>query len=173
MSLEPKIDQLIKDVTLLIGKVEQRAKVNEQGNAQAIQIINQAGHSVNGATRDIQRITSQTISSAIQKPVAELDLDLTRVSDNLVLVANNVEKHIQESVVKFKRVTTIAIGAVILAGVVVAGASTYAIMQSSQKIKQADWVSNINTAISIGKLAACPDGGICAVIDKKQIHLDK
>ena len=73
MSLEQKIDKLIENVVLLTGKVEQRAKVNEHSNAQASQSITQAGKTVSNATHDIQRITSQTVGSAILKPVDELD----------------------------------------------------------------------------------------------------
>ena len=46
-------------------------------------------------------------------------------------------------------------------------------IQANQKIKQADWVSSINAAVASGKLTTCPDGGICASVDKKLIRLDK
>ncbi|MGL4767387.1 MAG: hypothetical protein ACRCV6_04835 [Formosimonas sp.] len=43
-----------------------------------------------------------------------------------------------------------------------------------KQIKQADWVSNINSAATNGKLGICADGnGLCAILDKKQYRLDK
>ena len=173
MSLEQKIDKLIENVVLLTGKVEQRAKVNEHSNAQASQSITQAGKTVSNATHDIQRITSQTVGSAILKPVDELDHSLKNMRDELIGTADNVEKKMQESVGELKRIIWTATGAFALAGVVVAGASIYAFSQANQKIKQADWVSSINAAVASGKLTTCPDGGICASVDKKLIRLDK
>jgi hypothetical protein len=173
MSLEQKIDHLIKDMGLLVGKVEQRAKVTEQNNTKAIQSMTQLGQSVSGATQDIQRITSHTLSNAMQKPIEDHNHDLKIMRDNLIRNANDVENHMQESVKKLKRIVWTAMGAFALAGVVVLGASTYAMMQATQKLKQADWVGNINTAVANGKLAVCADGGLCAVVNGKQVRLDK
>jgi len=173
MSLEQKLEQLIKDIGLLVGKVEQRAKITEQNNAKAIQSMTQLGQSVGGATQEIQRITSHTLSSAIQKPVESLNHDLKIMRDSLIDNANDVEKHMQESIKKLKRIVWTAMSAFALAGVVVLGASIYAIMQANQKLKQAVWVGNINTAVANGKLAICADGGLCAVVNGKQLRLDK
>lgn len=52
MSLEQKIDQLIKDLGLLIGKVEQRAKINESYANKASQTISQAEQTVSRATQE-------------------------------------------------------------------------------------------------------------------------
>lgn len=173
MSLEQKIDQLIKEILLLSGKIEQRASINEQNNAKASQSITQAGQAVNNASQDIQRITSHTLSNAMQKPIEEHNHSLKNMRDNLIQTANSVEKHMQESVKKLKRIVWTAMGAFTLAGVVVVGASIYAMMQANQKIKQSEWVGNINTAIANGKLTVCADGGLCAVFNGKQIRLDK
>ena len=173
MNLEQKIDQLIEQVFLLTGKVEQRAKISESYANKASQTIAQAEQTVSRATQDIQRITSNTLSSAFQKPVDELDHSLKIMRDNLIRNANDVERHMQESVAQLKRIVWLAIGAFALAGVVVAGVSVYATMQANQQIQKTEWIGNINSAIANGKLTACPDGGICAVVDKKQIRLDK
>lgn len=173
MSLEQKIDQLVKDMGLLLGKVEQRARVTEQNNTKAIQSMTQLGQSVSGATQDIQRITSHTLSNAIQKPVETLNHDLKIMRDSLIHNANSVEKHMQESVAKLKRIIWAAIGAFALAGVVVLGASSYALMQVNQKMKQVEWVGSINSAVANGKLGICASGGLCATVNGKQIRLDK
>ena len=173
MSLEQKIDQLVKDMGLLLGKVEQRAKISESYANKASQTIAQAEQTVSRATQDIQRITSNSLSGAFQKPVDELDHSLKIMRDNLIRNANDVERHIQESVAQLKRIVWLAIGAFVLAGMVVAGASVYATMQANQQIQKTEWIGNINSAIANGKLTVCPDGGICAVVDKKQIRLDK
>ena len=173
MNIEQKIDQLTKELILLSGKVEQRAKVSEHHVTKASQTLTQAGQAVGNATQDIQRITSNTLSSAFQKPVDELDHSLKIMRDNLIRNANDVERHMQESVAQLKRIVWLAIGAFALAGVVVVGASVYTTMQANQQIQKTEWIGNINAAIANGKLTACPDGGICVNIDKKQIRLDK
>ena len=173
MSLEQKIDQLTKELILLAGKVEQRAKVSEHHVTKASQTLVQSGQVIGSATQDIQRITSNTLSSAFQKPVDELDHSLNIMRDNLIHNANDVERHMQESVAQLKRIVWLAIGAFALAGVVVVGASVYTTMQANQQIQKTEWIGNINAAIANGKLTACPDGGICVNIDKKQIRLDK
>ena len=173
MNLEQKIDQLIEQVFLLTGKVEQRAKISESYANKASQTIAQAEQTVSRATQDIQRITSNTLSSAFQKPVDELDHSLKIMRDNLIRNANDVERHMQESVAQLKRIVWLAIGAFVLAGLVSVGSSVYAMSQANQKIKQAEWVSAINNAIANGKLTTCVDGGICAIVDKKPVRLDK
>ena len=173
MSLEQKIDQLTKELILLAGKVEQRAKVSEHHVTKASQTLVQSGQVIGSATQDIQRITSNTLSSAFQKPVDELDHSLNIMRDNLIHNANDVERHMQESVAQLKRIVWLAIGAFVLAGLVSVGSSVYAMSQANQKIKQAEWVSAINNAIANGKLTTCGDGGICATVDKKLIRLDK
>ena len=173
MNIEQKIDQLTKELILLAGKVEQRAKVSEHHVTKASQTLVQSGQVIGSATQDIQRITSNTLSSAFQKPVDELDHSLNIMRDNLIHNANDVERHMQESVAQLKRIVWLAIGAFALAGVVVVGASVYTTMQANQQIQKTEWIGNINAAIANGKLTACPDGGICVNIDKKQIRLDK
>ena len=173
MNIEQKIDQLTKELILLSGKVEQRAKISEHHVTKASQTLTQAGQAVGNATQDIQRITSNTLSGAFQKPVDELDHSLNIMRDYLIRNANDVERHMQESVAQLKRIVWLAIGAFALAGVVVVGASVYTTMQANQQIQKTEWIGNINAAIANGKLTACPDGGICVNIDKKQIRLDK
>ncbi len=173
MSLEQKIDQLTKELILLAGKVEQRAKVSEHHVTKASQTLTQAGQAVGNATQDIQRITSNTLSGAFQKPVDELDHSLNIMRDNLIRNANDVERHMQESVAQLKRIVWLAIGAFVLAGMVVAGASVYATIQANQQIQKTEWIGAINSAIANGKLTTCGDGGICATVDKKLIRLDK
>lgn len=173
MSLEHKVDILVEHIFLLTGKVDQRAKVTEQNNAKAIQSMTQLGQSVSGATQDIQRITSHTLSNAMQKPIEDHNRNLKIMRDNLIRNANDVERQMQESVTKLKRIVLIAMGAFALAGIVVVGASTYAMIQANQKIKQGEWIGNINSAVANGKLGICANGGLCATVNGKQIRLDK
>jgi hypothetical protein len=47
-------------------------------------------------------------------------------------------------------------------------------IQSMQReVKRAEWVSAINAAVDIGKISACSEGGVCTIINGKQIRLDK
>jgi hypothetical protein len=61
-----------------------------------------------------------------------------------------------------------------LVSVLVVGVAIYVFVAAKQEIKKNDWISGINAAVASGKLTTCSDGGgICAVIDKKQVRLDK
>ena len=53
MSLEQKIDQLTKELILLAGKVEQRAKVSEHHVTKASQTLVQSGQVIGSASHQI------------------------------------------------------------------------------------------------------------------------
>ena len=56
----------------------------------------------------------------------------------------------------------------------VVGVAIYVFVAAKQEIKKNDWISGINAAVASGKLTTCTDGGgICAIVDKKQIRLDQ
>ena len=173
MILEQKIDKLIENLILLTGKVEQRAKMSEQTTIQASQSLVQAAQSVSGTTQDIQRVTSKIIGVAIQKPVDDLEHSLQIIRNELIHSSNNVEKRLNEASQKLKLMIWFAMSAFVLAGLVCIGVTLYALTQVNKEIKQAEFISSINTAIDNGKLIACPDGGVCANVDKKTIRLDR
>ena len=61
-----------------------------------------------------------------------------------------------------------------LVSVLVVGVAFYVFVATKQEVKKNDWISGVNAAVASGKLTTCSDGGgICAVIDKKQVRLDK
>ncbi|MGL4767388.1 MAG: hypothetical protein ACRCV6_04840 [Formosimonas sp.] len=105
MSLEEKIIRLTENVVLLTGKVEQRAKANEQSNAKATQSLTQTEQSIRGAASEIQRVTSRTVDDAIQKPVKDLDHSLKIIRNELIHVANQVQEHMDNSVTRLKHIT--------------------------------------------------------------------
>uniref|UniRef100_UPI00066FE7DC hypothetical protein n=1 Tax=Frateuria defendens TaxID=2219559 RepID=UPI00066FE7DC len=56
----------------------------------------------------------------------------------------------------------------------VIGVAVYMSFSAHREIARADWVSRINAAIASGKLAPCPEGGLCARVDnRKWARLDK
>ena len=173
MNFEQKIDLLVEKILLLTGKVEQRSKANEINSTQAHQALAQVGQSIKEAARDIEQVTSYTLSNAIQKPVSDFERDIKTIRDELINTSNGVKRHVDASVKALKRIVWIAGSVFMLAGIVCAVATIYALMQTRQEVKKAEWISSVNAAVANGKLIACLDGGICTVVDKKLVRLDK
>lgn len=173
MNLENKIDLLVEKVLLLTGKVEQRSKASEINSTQAQQSLAQAGQSIKGAARDIEGVTAHTVGNAIQEPVSNFERDIKNVRDELIRTSNSVKQHVDASVNTLKRIIWVAGCVFVLAGVVCVGATAYVLMQARQELKKAEWITSINAAVVNGKLVACPDGGLCAVVNKKLVRLDR
>ena len=60
-----------------------------------------------------------------------------------------------------------------VACVLVLAVAGYVLFTTVREVKRSEWVGAINAAVANGKLVACPDGGICANVDRKLIRLDK
>jgi hypothetical protein len=60
-----------------------------------------------------------------------------------------------------------------LGSLAVIAVAVYVVWHAHQDLQQVLWVEQINTAEAAGKLAPCPDGGICVLINKKWVRLDK
>jgi diadenosine tetraphosphate (Ap4A) HIT family hydrolase len=173
MTLEQKIDQLIEKFVHSGINAERRTKALENHFVQSNQSLAQASKSVSNASQDIQSISTQTMRIALKPPVDELEERLKSVRQDLMSAANHVTKQVDQATQKLNRIILFALGAFVLAGIVVFGASLYMYKQLDTKIEHTDWISGINAAVAKGKLTTCTDGGVCALVEKRLVRLDK
>jgi hypothetical protein len=172
-SLENKIDLLTKHILLLASNVDRKAKAAESSFIQSNQSLANTSKSLSNASHDIQSISSLTMSSVLQPPMQEFKDSAKNVKNDLIYASNYVSNQVDKATQKLNRIILFAIAAFALAGIVCLGAFMYAYSYLDQKIDKTEWISNINAAVAKGKLTTCPDDGLCSLVDKKFIRLDK
>ena len=160
---------------MLVGKVEQRAKQSEQVYTQATQALASAEQNLKSTGQNIEHGSVSIIGSAVKKPVDEFGQDLKNIRSEMRKASNELEQRLTEVAQTLKRYTWVSVGTLILAMVLSVGLIAYASMQAHEEVKNAKWIGSFNTAVAIGKLTPCPgdEGGLCAVVDKKYVRLDK
>lgn len=170
--------EMIKKLLVITEQLEKRANQIDQRSHQAEQSLLRTEKSVqnnmSAVESRIQKVTSATIGEAVKQPTQNFEYDIKSITNNLTKTANEI-RDAQLSTGKWlKALTWKVLGALGLASVLVLGVAIYVFVASKQEIKRSDWIGGINAAIANGKLTTCSDGGgICAIVDKKQIRLDK
>jgi hypothetical protein len=66
-----------------------------------------------------------------------------------------------------------ALLAVVMASAMVMAVACYVVWQSRQALTAVRWQQEIADAQAAGKLAPCPEGGLCALVDKRWMRIDK
>ena len=176
-----EIKQLLIQVSKMIEGFEERGNKVVQTNLQAAQSINQT---VQNAATTSERVTQQSLQNlrelsekalleGIREPLKDCDKTLQSSANKIESAVHQLEQKMKQmqnmhTANAWKAFIASAVGSLAIIGVAV-----YMFMSAKQEIKRTDWISSINSAVASGKLAACTDGGICALIDKKQIRLDK
>ena len=176
-----EVKEVIVKVVKLTDHFEQRGDKVVQSTLQAAQSLNQAAQN---AANTSERITAKALDSfrdvagdvllqGIREPLRDCDKTLQSSAHKIESATNQLEQkmnqmHNMHAANAWKAFIASAVGSLAIIGVAV-----YMFMSAKQEIKRTDWISSINSAVANGKLAACTDGGICAIVDKKQIRLDK
>lgn len=65
-----------------------------------------------------------------------------------------------------------AFAAISLASLVVIGVAGYVAWQAQMRMNEAQWFEEINAARATGKLARCPEGGLCVMASKRWVRVD-
>ena len=176
-----EVKEVIVKVAKLTDHFEQRGDKVVQSTLQAAQSLNQAAQN---AANTSERITAKALDNfrdvagdvllqGIREPLKDCDKTLQSSAYKIEVSAHQLEQKMKQmqnmhTANAWKAFIASAVGSLAIIGVAV-----YMFMSAKQEIKRTDWISSINSAVASGKLAACTDGGICALIDKKQIRLDK
>jgi hypothetical protein len=173
--------QQLSDIfTKLVISSEQLEKRSDQVNLrsnQATQALLGAKTAMSEHAADIearlQNMSATTMSNAFEKPMQEFDREAQRIANYLNAAASTLQTN-HLSLGKLMNAVLWKVLAIIgLATILACGAIWFVYAGAEQKIKRTEWISEINAAMDKGKLIACPDQGICAVVDKKSVRLDK
>lgn len=179
--LRAELKQLTIQVTSLMERYERTLESLAQNTLQL-------GSNVQRSTQNLQHFQSslphsikdaayQAIKEGMNQSVRESKGDLSHVVSHLKFEAYALkdDRDKAQKMAKWLSYKTLSLvyGSALLVLVVSSFYGWKNIQTTRQEVKRAEWISNINGALSTGKLTACPDGGICANINQKLIRLDK
>ncbi|MDO4640534.1 MAG: hypothetical protein Q4A84_02355 [Neisseria sp.] len=174
MSLEEKIDNLIRNIVLLQGKNDQRQKLIETEHWKSKNALDEAGSSLRSTAQGIQKFTADTVGRAVDKPLQAFEQGVEQICREFSVIASNAERQQREAVKRLKMLQWTALTALIAALAISIGSAVFMMKYAHQEIARSDWVGNINKAIDNGSLARCDNGdGICAKVKGKLVRLDK
>lgn len=148
---------------------------------QATQSMNQTAQSLalsaeSAGKQAIERL-QQTAAGAI---VAGAGAATSDIEQRLMACAGKVEHSTNQLDQRIRALSTMhtanawkAFIAATLGSLAVIAVTAYIVWHAYRDLQEVQWVEQINAAEAAGKLAPCPDGGICVLLDKKWVRLDK
>ena len=148
---------------------------------QATQSMNQTAQGLaisaeNAGKQAIERL-QQTAAGAI---VAGVGAATNDVEKRLIACAGNVEYSTYQLDQRIHTLSMLhtanawkAFIAAAVGSLAVIAVAIYVTWHAHQDLQQVQWVEQINAAEAAGKLAPCPDSGICVFVNKKWVRLDK
>jgi roadblock/LC7 domain-containing protein len=158
----------------------------QQYSAQAVQQAQQATsalqRTVQEAADSAQRITAEaleqfrrTASSAategLRYPLEETSKTLNNGAARIESAMASLDVHMKTQRKMFAAYAWKTFIASAAASLAVIGVAVYMAARAHQDITRTEWIGAINAAIANGKLAACPEGGVCAYVGKKPVRL--
>jgi len=181
MTAEQKIDELRETIILLVSAVEKRTKAADVANESAVQNINQVSVDAANAAIDIaeramnefKSIAAGVVTDGLNEPMKDYDRSLQFRFEQMQKVINKLEMQCTQMRSANMANAWKGFVASTVASLAIIGVAVYVSMNSHEDIQRSEWIRSINTAVANGKLAACPDGGICAMVKDKPIHLDR
>ena len=128
-------------------------------------------------TRDALDQFRQTASGAIREGMRgateRYDQTLAGSAQKVAEAASHLEVRIAQSAALQWAIAWKAFLAVVLASVTVVAVAGYMVWQSRQALTALKWQQEIADAQAAGKLAPCPEGGLCAMVNKRWTRIDK
>lgn len=181
MTAEQKIDELRETIVLLVSAVEKRTKAADMANDRAVQHINQVSKDAANSAIEITELAVDKFKSVATGVVMEgLNAPMKDYDRSLQVRLEQMQKTITQlemQCAKIRSANTFSAWKVFIASTVaslaVIGVAVYMGMKTHEDIQRSEWIGSINNAVANGKLVACPDGGICAMVKDKPVHLDR
>ncbi len=128
-------------------------------------------------TRDALDLFRQTASSAIREGMRDAterhDQALAASAQKVADAASQLEARIVGAGRAQWATAWKAFLALVLASVAIVAVATYMVWQSQQTLAALKWQQELADAQSTGKLAPCPEGGLCAMINKRWTRIDR
>ncbi len=161
--------------------LEQRG---EQVVRQTHEAAQQLSQTAKGAAASSERMTSAAIeqfrlaaagavAEGMRKPMEDAGRTMQSGTRNVQTATSELEQRVRGVGRALTATAWKAFVASALASMVVIGVAVYMGVRTHRDIARAEWVELINTAIANGKLAPCPDAGLCAHIGKKWARIDQ
>ncbi|RUL67099.1 hypothetical protein EKH79_00385 [Dyella dinghuensis] len=148
---------------------------------QATQRMNQTAQSLalsaeNAGKQAIERL-QQTATGAI---VAGAGAATNDIEQRLMACAGKVEHSTNQLDQRIRTLSIMhtanawkAFIAAAVGSLAVIAVAVYVVWHAHRDLRRVQWVEQINAAEVAGKLAPCPDSGICVLVNKKWVRLDQ
>lgn len=162
------IERLVKSIGLLQQKTEQRQERIDAEYLKSRNALDNAHNLLSRTAKDIQQISVETVSGAVNKPLEKFGHDVEQLRRGLIDIVNKAEKQQREMMKRTKISQWASIAVLILSALLCVYAVIMTTKHQSVELKRAEWIGQVNEAVDKGTLGICPNGkGICAKIKGK------
>lgn len=174
--------QLALNMSVVVDHLEQRcqkaihlaeqASLNLQKTLDSVQHIN--AHLQQQALAQFEKNTQASLNNGFKQPLANLNQQVNNQVSALEIASQRLSQSMQSNHRLFilNNWKVFAASLAILSTALIY--SAYTVKQARTEIARAEWVGQINSAITKGKITSCsPDGGLCANINGKAYRLDQ
>ena len=176
-----EIASQVTKLALITDRIEARlGKINEQNVAASNALVDvsrnaqQTANEVTSAALERFRgIATAAIADGMRGAVGQYDQVMVDSANRAHAAIASLEERMQRAGSAHWAMAWKAFGAITLASVAVVGTAVYFVCQARQDINDAHWSKELLNATAAGKLAPCPDGGLCAVVGKKWMRVDR
>ena len=174
-----EVKALAVQLSSLVDTLEKRIDHAVRQSLQATQALDhQSRHSLGATGSLVQQAleqlrvgAGQAITEGVRDAMQELDQAMRDGAHRIEQATLQLDLRMQH----MRRVTTShawktfvasAIGSLAIMAVAV-----YVARQAHTELKRAEWVQQINAAAEAGRLAPCPEGGLCVKVGSKWVRL--
>jgi hypothetical protein len=175
-----EIKMLALKLSGVTDRVETRlAQVSEQTltasrtlthNAQQAQKI--ADDTLQGALSEFRHAASDTVADGMRDAVANYEHTLAASVQKLATETGKLERQMHAASAAHLATAWKAFIAFALAAISLIAVAGYMIWQARDAVREVQWVQEINTAVTSGKLTRCPEDGLCAMVNKRWQRID-
>ena len=184
MSTAPTADDL-KTLAVKLASVTDRVEsrlqqVSEQTLSASHSMVRNA-HDAQKVAADITRdaleqfrlAASGAIREGMRGATERHDQTLAASAQKVAEAASHLEIRIANSGALQRAIAWKAFLSLLLASATVVAVAAYMVWQSRQALTVMKWQQEIAEAQAAGKLAPCPEGGLCVMVNKRWTRIDK
>lgn len=183
MSLEMnpgEVKALAVKLAAVTDRIEGRLAHVSEANLVASQTMalaaQRAGQVSEDLTRDalarFQATARQAATEGLRGAADSYEQALSASAQRVADAAAQLEARMRRSSALQWAMAWKAFAALAIASLVVIGVAGYMAWQAHLSMKEAQWSQEINAAQAGGKLARCPEGGLCVMVNKRWTRID-
>lgn len=125
------------------------------------------------ALEQFRQAAASAIRDGMRGATEQYDQTLAASAHKVVDAASLLEARMARSGALHWATAWKAFLALLLAGTTVVAVAGYIVWQARQNLAGLRWQQEIADAQAAGKLAPCPEGGLCAMVNKRWTRIDK